>query len=206
MGGAAGGEVASSLAVDTIHDSYFRAVAQHDHTAALRGAIEQANSVIHRRAREDPSLAGMGTTCTAAAVVETKLIVGHVGDSRAYLARNAKLVQLTRDHCLATERGRQGIDRAGKAAGNILTRCLGIAAEVEVDVTAEAIPLQQENVIVLCSDGLSKIVQPDEILNAVSMHLPDVACGRLVELARKRGGPDNITVEVIRLRQAGSDA
>jgi serine/threonine protein phosphatase PrpC len=200
MGGAAAGEVASGIAVETVRGSYFDPASGRGPGDALRIAIEAANASIHRRAADDPRLGGMGTTCTAVAVVGRSLWCGHVGDTRAYVAANGSLTQITRDHSLAAELARAGNEAgAPPRAKNVLTRCLGVKPEVKVDVSEQGIPLPEDGVLVMCTDGLSNLVEDGEILHVVSMHLPDGACRRLIQLAKERGGPDNITVIVARL-------
>jgi protein phosphatase len=204
MGGAAAGEVASRLAVETTHEQFFRSPPTTDPATALRSALEIANRVIHSRARSEPRLAGMGTTCTAVAVRDRRLWHAHVGDSRAYLVHASGIRQITRDHSLAAE-----IERTGgtHVAGveNILTRCLGPEPLVELETGEETSPLESGMRIVLCSDGLTNQVEDGEIHQLVSMRGPEGACGRLVDLARERGAPDNVTVvvaEVARIRPA----
>jgi serine/threonine protein phosphatase PrpC len=203
MGGAAAGEVASQLAVETVGRSYY-AEPSSSPGDSLRAAIEAANAAIYGRAAEDPKLGGMGTTCTAIAVVGREIWYGHVGDSRAYVVAGQTMTQITRDHSLAAEYERTGGEGGAPArARNVLTRCLGVKPEVKVDVPEEPIRLEDDGVIVTCSDGLSNQVDDGEIFHVVSMHLPDGACKRLVQLAKERGGPDNITVQVARLSVAG---
>jgi protein phosphatase len=201
MGGAAAGEVASKLAVETVRDSFFGEEGG-EVPASLERAIQDANLTIFRRAAEDTDLAGMGTTCTATALRGRSLWVAHVGDSRAYLITGGDVKQLTRDHSLAAELERRGDSRGGASAGakHVLTRCLGVGEQVAVDVTTQAVEMADGGSLVLCSDGLSNLVDPGEILHLVSMHLPEKACRRLVDLARERGAPDNITVIVARMR------
>jgi protein phosphatase len=203
MGGAAGGEIASRLAVETVQETYFAAGAGVDPCAVLKSALERANQVINQRASDDPALAGMGTTCTAAVLSGRHLCIGHVGDSRAYMARDAELHQITCDHSLAAELERrcepgQPVPEAGR---HVLTRCLGVSPEVKVDVSGP-MKVDADNLLILCSDGLSGMVRSDEILEVVLHHPPEQACRRLVDLARERGGPDNITVQVARLHRA----
>ena len=200
MGGAAAGEVASGIAVETVRASYFDPGSGTRPVEALRRAIEAANASIHRRAVDDPKLGGMGTTCTAVAVVGRQVWYAHVGDTRAYVAANGNLAQLTRDHSLAAELARSGGEGGAPArAKNVLTRCLGVKPEVKVDVADQPHTLPDDSVLVMCTDGLTNLVEDGEILHVVSMHLPDGACKRLVTLAKERGGPDNVTVIVARL-------
>lgn len=200
MGGAAAGEVASGIAVETVRATYFDPASGSRPADALRRSIETANASIHRRAVDDPKLGGMGTTCTAVAVVGRQVWFAHVGDTRAYVAANGNLAQLTRDHSLAAELARSGGEGGAPArAKNVLTRCLGVKPEVKVDVADQAVSLPDDSVLVMCTDGLTNLVEDGEILHVVSMHLPDGACKRLVTLAKERGGPDNVTVIVARL-------
>jgi len=204
MGGAAAGEVASHLAIETVGRTYF-ADPSPSPAASLRSAIEAANIAIYSRASEDPKLGGMGTTCTAVAVIGRDIWYGHVGDSRAYVISGQTMTQVTRDHSLAAEFERTGGTEGGAPARarNVLTRCLGVKPEVKVDVSDDPIRIAEDGAIVTCSDGLSNHVDDGEMFHMVSMHLPDGACKRLVQLARERGGPDNITVQVARLSAAG---
>ncbi len=201
MGGAAAGEVASSLAVTTVRDSFLESSTGDDVSGALERAIQDANRAIFLKSGEDADLAGMGTTCTATALRGRSLWVAHVGDSRAYVVAGGDITQLTRDHSLAAELERRG-DARGSTSGakHVLTRCLGVGEQVAVDVTNPPVHLADGGSLVLCSDGLSNLVDPGEILQLVSMHLPEKACRRLVDLARERGAPDNVTVIVGRMR------
>jgi protein phosphatase len=196
MGGAAGGEVASRIAVEEVQRVYYAAGTQRTPGQALAAALEAANAAIHAKSEEDASLVGMGTTGTAVAIVGRALWWAHVGDSRAYHARGGRIEQLTADHSLAAELERQGGSGGAPArARNVLTRCLGVREAVRIDVGGP-LPLAIGDVVVLCSDGLSNQVEPGEILEAVTSLPPDGACRSLVRLARARGGPDNITIQV----------
>jgi protein phosphatase len=137
------------------------------------------------------------------AIVGTELWLGHVGDSRAYLQARGELRQISSDHSLAAELERSGGGAAEVArVKNILTRCLGAEPTVNVDVSESAIALEDGMQIVMCSDGLSNLVEDGEILHQVSMHMPEGACRRLVDLAKERGAPDNVTVLVARVSRA----
>ena len=201
MGGAAAGEIASRLAVDTVHNSFLGGAKEETVPEALERAMQEANLAIYRKASEDPALTGMGTTCTVAAISGAELWIGHVGDSRAYLASSKEINQVTRDHSLAAELQRRGDARGNSPnAKHVLTRCLGVNEEVMIDVSADSFELSEGASLVLCSDGLCNLVDPGEILQLVSMHLPEKACRRLVDLACERGAPDNVTVLVARVR------
>jgi len=197
MGGAAGGEIASRLAVEKVSEVYFAPDTPGTAGDALASAIEAANSAIYVKSGDDNSLAGMGTTCTAVAIVGRELWWAHVGDTRAYRVRGRSIEQLTRDHSLAAELERQGGSGGAPArARNVLTRCLGVKESVRIDRAERPETLGDADVVVLCSDGLSNQVEREEILVAVTSLPPDGACRSLVRLARERGGPDNITVQV----------
>ena len=199
VGGSAAGEVASQLAVDTVGRYLFAAGEPADLEAALRDALQTANHTIHAEAAQDPTRAGMATTCTAAAIRDLELLVAHVGDCRAYLAQNGRLRQITADHSLAADYERCGraLPPEKKSLANVLTRWLGTDLEVEIDISAR-LPLQEGSSVILCSDGLTKVVREDEILGH-HQQPPDTVCRQLVDLARERGGPDNITVQVARI-------
>ncbi len=200
MGGAAGGEVASRLAVERVQACYADPPPGSSAAAALESAVRDANAAIFQKSGDDPGLGGMGTTCTAVAVVGRQIWFGHVGDSRAYLATGGELNQITRDHSLAAEFERQG-GSGGAAARvkNVLTRCLGVKPDVKVDTPDAPIAFPEDGCLILCSDGLTNLVEDGEILHVASMHLPDGAAKRLVQLAKERGAPDNVTVIIARI-------
>jgi serine/threonine protein phosphatase PrpC len=199
VGGTLAGEVASRIAVDTIGDVFFAGGDPPRPTHALRDAITAANEAIRSAAAGEPRHAGMATTCTAAYLRGHDLMLGHIGDCRAYLIEQGQIRRLTHDHSAAAEMQRRGQpvppDRPDLA--NTLTRWLGTEPVVEVDVH-QPIAFAAGATLVLCSDGLVKVVEDFEIVRTCSLHLPGGASRKLVELARERGGPDNITVHVAR--------
>jgi HD-GYP domain-containing protein (c-di-GMP phosphodiesterase class II)/serine/threonine protein phosphatase PrpC len=201
MGGHAAGEVASSVAVETVESVYLSSDTNGSAIDSLREALVEANRRIREKASGDKEMEGMGTTCTAVGVVGSSLIYGHVGDSRAYLVRANSIEMLTEDHTLAAELvGMGGSGKvAGQPANSVLTRSLGSDATVRVDVAPEPIALTADTAIVLCSDGLSNLVEDKEIAEIVNGESPESACETMVELARARGGPDNITVLVAKI-------
>ena len=199
MGGAQAGEVASSVAVETLGE-----MMPDDDRAEedLADAITEANRRIHSKAQEDRELAGMGTTLTAAFVHDGTVTIGHVGDSRAYRYREGELAQLTDDHSLVAELERHGKLTAAEARvhpqRSMILRALGIGAEVEVDTYV--FTGEPGDVYLLCSDGLSGLVHDQviaEVLNSAASL--DDAAHELVELANLSGGPDNITALLFRL-------
>lgn len=202
MGGAAAGEVASGIAVETVREAFFQSRERFGPAEALKRAIVLANEAVFDKASADPELEGMGTTMTAVAVVGMEAVVGHVGDSRAYLVSGGEIGRLTQDHTLAAELVAVGGSKMSLPAGakNVLSRCLGGTKDVEVDISEDPVPLQDEDMLVLCSDGLSNMIEEREILDTVNWNDPDRACELLVEMARDRGAPDNVTVQVARLR------
>ena len=200
MGGAAAGEIASGLAVDLVRENYFGSGSSGSGGAVLQEALRLANELIHWRASSESELGGMGTTCTAAAIAGMTLCIGHVGDSRAYLLREDRVEILTRDHTLAAELQLVAGSEAPLEARNVLTRCLGTRAEVEIDVS-RPVSLQAGDVLVLCTDGLHNQLPAHEIRAIARGESPALACARLVERAVERGGPDNISVVVARVLQ-----
>jgi protein phosphatase len=211
MGGAAGGATASRLAIQTVHDVFATAwAAERNHspqsfTDRLRSAIEAANARIHAEAATDPALRGMGTTATAVGILEGILYLAQVGDSRAYLVREGRAVQLTRDQSVIQDLIDAGAvldPETESGVGNMITQALGTRAAVEVDLTYQE--ARRGDVLVICSDGLYRVVQPAELAAAV-VQVPDPhsLCEALIDLANDRGAPDNVTVVVARIAGEG---
>ena len=203
LGGHQGGEVASAAAVEPLAALDGRDLATPAEAAeALAGAIADANSAILERAAADPSLWGMGTTVTAAAVAGDLLQLAHVGDSRAYLLRDGTLDQRTTDHTVVGELVRRGRLTPAQAAihpeRSILTRAVGLDPRIPVD-TPDPIDLHPGDQVLLCSDGLTEAVRDPQITEILSTH-PDgnAACTALIDAANDAGGPDNITVVLLR--------
>ena len=202
MGGHKGGATASRTAIQAIG-----AVFGDDGSGSggraqdtLSEAVVAANERVWGLAQEDPELEGMGTTVVAFHLdAERRGTVAHVGDSRAYRYRNGQLEPLTTDHSVVAEMQRRGLLSADEAAvhprRNEILRSIGVLPEVEVDV-AEVEVLGGDR-YVLCSDGLSGVVKDDEIAAIVQTKSPDEAVGDLIDLANERGGPDNITVQIL---------
>jgi PPM family protein phosphatase len=202
MGGSNAGEVASRLTVDTVVDMFF-GPSEPDPVVALYRAVERANRAVWQMSQSDLALQGMGTTCTALALVADGACFAHVGDSRAYLVRGRRAHQLTRDHSLVAQLVAQHHVTAEAARSdprrNIVTRSVGIDAEVEIDTGRLEGPLLAGDALLVCSDGLHGQVTEEEIVGAVAAASPEAACRALVGLANARGGPDNITVLIARL-------
>ena len=212
MGGAPAGEVASQMAVDAIlrlldgngpeDAATVRAgePAYLPHTNRLAEAVRASNEVIYNQAQSDPRQAGMGTTVVGAWVRQHIASVAHVGDSRAYLWHNDRLEPLTRDHSLVEARidaglldGETGLEPTQQG---ILVRVLGREPEVDVDLTE--VPVQAGDYLLLCSDGLTRMVPERMLADAIwQFREPQQICDYLIAAANRNGGADNITVVVL---------
>ena len=201
MGGSNAGEVASRMAADTVVRE-FTAAPPEDTGEALKHAIQVANQEIWEHSRSQQDLNGMGTTCTAVALKGDQVLVAHVGDSRAYLVRAHRARQITSDQSLVAQlvaRNQLSPEEArSDPRRNVVTRSVGVGPEVEVDVVPMGEALKNGDTLVVCSDGLHGQMSDDEIAGfAMNESLPE-ACSDLIELANARGGPDNITVAMLR--------
>jgi protein phosphatase len=202
MGGAAAGEVASQLAVDIIYEKLTQGdpPANHDDLARrLVHAVEEAGGRIFGEARADRTRRGMGTTSTIAALLDSRLFVAQVGDSRAYVLRGDKFVQVSRDQSLVNQLIEAGQLTEEEAEtfehNNIILQALGTAETVQVDLTY--VDLRKGDTLLVCSDGLSGMVRADEMREVLLSHRePFDACKELVDRANRAGGHDNITVIV----------
>ncbi|WP_231745755.1 PP2C family protein-serine/threonine phosphatase [Rosistilla oblonga] len=203
MGAHAAGELASKLAVEQIPHHYFRP-SDAPVAEALRKAIQEANQEIYQRGQKNPEFHNMGTTGSSLVLAPEGAWVGHVGDSRVYRLRNQSLEQLTFDHSLVWEMEAAGpIDKklSRNIPKNVITRSLGPNAQVMVDVEGPW-PLQSGDTFLLCSDGLTGQVDDVEIGVLLDCLPPKDACRVMVDLANLRGGPDNITIVVVRVDDA----
>ena len=203
MGGHRGGETASRLAVEAIGEVFGRS--EESLEKRMRTAIETANQRVHECASADPDLAGMGTTVVALCLGEGgEAWVAHVGDSRLYLLRDGSLDALTADHSLVAEMHRQGFLSAEEARvhprRNELTRSVGVAAGVEAEVARVAV--QPGDRLLLCSDGLCGYLGDGEIREILESERPPSAARMLVDHANAIGGYDNVTVQVVAIREA----
>lgn len=209
MGGHAGGATASRLAVETIEEIVRANQSLLEPDAQFEGPIEQnplaklvsdalrcACQVVHKKGSKEKKLAGMGTTTTALLLHDNFAFVAHVGDSRAYIVRNEKLVQLSDDHSLVNEHIKAGImtqnDAQYSRLRNVITRSIGYESDVDVDITAlEVFP---KDTFLLCSDGLNSLVTDQEIRHILLDSPLSEAPGQLIDLANQRGGDDNTTI------------
>ncbi len=214
MGGHAGGGTASRIAVQTIETrmrvareaspELFASPGTLEESAIpelLRESVESACESIYQEAQGNPSLTGMGTTVTAAVIAGRKVFVAHVGDSRCYLARAGRIYQVSEDHSLVNEQLKAGAITPDEARHsrlrNIITRSVGFESDVAVDLLG--LDLEPGDRVVICCDGLSNLVEDDEILDVVTATPLDAAPQRLIDLANERGGDDNITVIVVEI-------
>lgn len=202
MGAHAAGELASKMAVDTVSLSYFKLPDASPHEA-LRKAVEEANQKIHSRGVSNPDFKGMGTTTSVLTILPQGAVVSHVGDSRVYRLRGNRLEQLSADHSLVWEMMTAGKMKEQEVPGyipkNIITRSLGPSEHVQVDLEGP-FPLVEGDTFLLCSDGLSGPVPDDELGVIMGAMPPREAVRVLVDLANLRGGPDNITVIIVRVK------
>ena len=207
-GGHLGGEYASKVAVHTVEE-VMRIFRFDPEVTMISGvnteecnpgdqlthAIQEAGHRIHEQAMLDENLRGMGTTAVVALFSEGKLYIAHVGDSRAYRLRNGKIKQITEDHSLVTEQVKAGMisqeDAKAHKLKNIITRSVGYQEEVDIDVTP--CELEVGDRFLLCSDGLSNLIEDGEMEEILKNHEIREACEKLVNTANSRGGDDNIT-------------
>jgi serine/threonine protein phosphatase PrpC len=218
MGGYNAGEVASGIAVKTVLNLIREQVEREDLSVLdkdsgmtrpsiiLRDAIHRANKIIYQTARSQPQCEGMGTTIVAALFFDNRVSIAHVGDSRMYRLRSDKFEQVTMDHSLLQElvdRGFYSAEEAQRAANkNYVTRALGVEPNVEVELQES--PVQKGDVYVLCSDGLSDMVEDDDIhltISTFSANLDTVA-KQLIQLANDNGGRDNVSAVMAQVLDA----
>ena len=216
MGGHQAGEVASRIVVDTIqtymqrfkHGGYVEELADSDATLSkeanrLLSSIHLANSAVFEVSISRPACRGMGSTVAAVYFTPRTVVVANVGDSPIYLAHDGVIEEISVPHTVAEEQRSLDLGQdgpVGEAFKHMLTRGMGIRDSVQADLSE--IQCFDDNVLVVCSDGLSNKVEPDEILAIVNLEQPPKACRLLVDLANERGGEDNITVVVLKLRRA----
>jgi len=216
IGGHAGGEVASRFAVETIAAALPDLLGEKNRTppqglsaegdpeiAALRAALVLANRKIRRERELQPKLADMGTTLTGLLAKRGRAFLMHIGDSRAYLLRSGELRQLTNDHSLVAEQVQAGaltLEQARRSPyRHVITRALGIHEEILTDTGMQN--LKKDDIFLLCTDGLTEMVNDQEIATSLAKSSPQDAVRELVDKANRAGGVDNITVVVIRIAE-----
>lgn len=206
MGGAQAGEVASKLAAAALEDTDPGRLTGPERVASL---IREANRRVHERSSTDPATSGMGTTMTVALVEAAGVVIGHVGDSRAYVVRDGSIEQLTEDHSLVNELLKSGRLSPSEAdthpQRSVITRAVG--TDPEVDVDAFTVEARAGDVFLLCSDGLTDMVDDAGILDAVAENAGDLdrVTKTLVAAANRGGGEDNITVVAFAIGEGGPD-
>lgn len=216
MGGHAGGEYASAICVNTVEEVVTSLelngespIESDDPVEVsrekLRYSIQLAGRRIFEKATELPEYHGMGTTAVVLLLDRGNAIVAHVGDSRVYLLRDGRCDQLTDDHSLVFQKMKEGLITAEQAKThrmrNVITRSLGYQEDVEVDVQVKAV--RRGDRFILCSDGLSGHLEPEEIAEVLDRLGPQEGARRLIEIACERGGEDNITAIVARIDEVG---
>jgi serine/threonine protein phosphatase PrpC len=205
MGGRSGGEVASRLVAETVRD-FFLDADYDDPRQLLIEAFSKAHQAVVDLAAEEPELNGMGTTCCAAIFRHGQMHFGHVGDSRIYLIRGGQAEQLTEDHSLVARMVREGVLTPEQAERheqrNVLTQALGVNSEsLAGDFPATPLDLQLGDVVLVCTDGLHGLVDGAQMALILDHQPLADACKELVALAKVRGGPDNITVQMLGIRR-----
>ena len=204
MGGYNGGEIASSLAVQTaknyIENNFKEIEKDRDSIIQLLGSsMEYANMVVYEKSKENPELQGMGTTLEICLIYNNKVYIGHVGDSRIYRIRKQFIRKLTQDHSYVQKLVKEGTITNEQAAHhpqkNMLMKALGCNAFVEPDVMVKG--FLKDDILIICSDGLTNLVDQETIYEMASKNI-EQATKDLVELANDRGGYDNVTVVIIK--------
>lgn len=213
IGGQAAGEVASGIAVETLREAAPEMLGSADRTlaesaegadrtpAALRSVVSLANRRILAAVAQTPALAGMGTTLTALLFTRGRAVIAHVGDSRAYRLRNNTLRQLTEDHSIVAEQVKAGTltpEQARRSVHrHVITRALGLGGESIPDLQGHDV--KPDDVYLLCTDGLTEMVENDEIREILASPSPKAAVRMLIDAANRAGGVDNITAVVTRV-------
>ena len=218
MGGHKAGEVASRLVVETIRDYMDPERTDHpqenfvdaeeelsEEARRLLAGIQVSNRVVHQTAKNNEDYKGMGSTISAVYFAEKTVIVANVGDSGIYLIRDGRIEQLSVPHTLVAEQAQLDPENAELLWGDfkhVLTRAMGVNESVKADINE--IPFYRGDVIVLCSDGLTDKATPEEILQTAKKRRSDKACRELVDLANARGGEDNITAIILRIKSTAN--
>ncbi|MBC7195210.1 MAG: Stp1/IreP family PP2C-type Ser/Thr phosphatase, partial [Caldisericia bacterium] len=206
VGGYSRGDYASKLALKIINDTYYSQSSDIDPILRLKNAILRANEIIYQENLKNSEKNRMSTTIVVAIIIGKKAIIANVGDSRAYLINKKTIRQITRDHSLVDEQVRAGIITKEEAKRsrykNIITRSIGSERDVEIDFYT--IELKNGDIILLTTDGLTRVVDDLEIYKKTIFNSPKKAVESLIDLANKRGGPDNITVCLVKIGSSNS--
>jgi len=203
VGGHAQGEIASRESIRIIRDEVANGLFTNG-PQVLKSAVEQAHRHLLKLAADQEGFAGMGTTCTVVWVGNSQAYVAQVGDSRAYLIRNRVAVQITEDQTLVQKLLKEGVITKQEAAHhpqkNLILQALGISENLEVELFH--LPLKQNDTILLCTDGLHSLVDDSELVQSATENKPPQALENLINLAKQRGGFDNITAVIVRERSS----
>jgi protein phosphatase len=207
MGGHVAGEVASQTAVESIMQEFAQRSDTDDRNRLLASFLK-GNETVHHLAKSNPDYDGMGTTCVALLLREGLATIAHVGDSRAYLIRDGNIQQITRDHSPVWEMVEKGAISKEEArvhpARSMISRSLGFEAEVNPELHTPSIKCQGDDIFLLCTDGLNTKLDDPDLLRIVLKHSSLAeACRELVRVANKRGGDDNVSVQLIKMIRQG---
>ncbi len=207
MGGHSNGEIASKMAADIISRSYFDA--SNKILESLKAAFEKANKAIFQKASRRPALKGMGTTCTAVVLLNKQIYLGHVGDSRAYLLKKGQMIQLSSDHTYVQHLLDTGQitkeEMLSHPERNVITKAMGTSAKIQADFAQLQLQFEEGDKLLICSDGLYEYVKKAELAQVVSSQSLNAASKTLIQLAKQRGGHDNISVLIVETFQSSID-
>ena len=206
MGGHKAGDVASKTLISDFENNITE-FNSTDSNKLLNDLILKANKNIIELSKSSSEYEGMGTTCTAMIIINGKVCLGHVGDSRAYLIRKNKIRQLTKDHTVAEQMHNLGMITKDQLQNsprrNMLLKAIGFDENLEVDLL-DPMNISDNDVFLLCSDGLIEYVGDEELMSIVNLYEPEKACDVMVKTANKRGGRDNITVQIAKIIKKSS--
>jgi len=210
MGGHSGGAIASKITVDVLMQAYYE-----DSTSRIPDSLEKAclkaNQKVIERGKDDLKLQGLGSTLVSVVFKGDQMYFANVGDSRGYSIYDNQISQFTEDHSYVASLVKAGAINEEEALthpeGNIITKAIGFDEDLSVDISQESITIQKDQYILLCCDGLYRVVTNEEILATVYEYKdPDSICKKLIEMANAGGGPDNITVLVARIDSVDSSS
>lgn len=213
MGGHNAGEVASRMAVTEINKFIEKNLNRQeyyslkDYEDLIKEAFLHANEEVYKKSMDSKECVGMGTTLTAVLIIEYNMIIGHVGDSRVYIIRNESMKRITSDHSYVAELIKNGTIKPEEAnkhpQKNLITRAIGTGESIDVDINV--LDIKNGDYILMCTDGLSNMLNEDEILNVVKSDKKiEERCSELIDLANNKGGYDNITVIVVEVDEGGA--
>ena len=206
MGGHNAGETASKMAIEIVKKYFVENKnslnSEKRIISIIQDSIKEANEKIYKLSKDDKLCSGMGTTITLAYILGEKIYIGHVGDSRAYIINNSHICQITEDHSLVQELLKSGSITIEECKThpqrNMITRAVGTSEDIEVDIIIK--PFNQNDILFICSDGLSNMVNDNDIIHIFNNEsLIKKACENLIKKAKDNGGKDNITVIAIEL-------